>query len=197
MCTRFHMKMEPYKNVQHSEIAKYQFYCLPFLFQHFLNVVQKRNMQWHNYCKTINFHMPFILQSGTCHKLHFIFWSIKIYTGKAIAFTLVVWWLVNFTGHTHLSHSFIIHAFLWNCWRIHKKSVVFPIPHSSRVYMEDHWTSCQAGRTSRAPRDVTRLIHSCLEPFESHDMREPCNPPEPRLSREEGGWVRKVSMAVH
>ena len=51
--------------------------------------------------------------------------------------------------------------------------------------------------TPRNPHDVTPNAHTFLKPFESHDMRESCNPPEPRLSREEGGWVKKVSMAIH
>ena len=35
--------------------------------------------------------------------------------------------------------------------------------------------------------DVAHSNYSSLKPLDSHDMRELCNLPEPRLSREEGG----------
>ena len=89
-------------------------------------------------------------------------------------------------GHTHLPHSFVIIAFSLKLLKDSSKSIVFPFPHISHVYGEEQRTlniQCM----SRAPRDVTQPTHTFLKPFDSHDMREPCNLPEPRLSREEGG----------
>ena len=43
-------------------------------------------------------------------------------------------------GHTHLFHSFIIHAFSLKLLKDLSKSIVFPTPHSPLVYGEEHWT---------------------------------------------------------
>ena len=40
---------------------------------------------------------------------------------------------------------------------------------------------------SQDPRDMHHFCHSSLKPFDPHNMYKPCNPPEPKLSREEGG----------
>ena len=50
----------------------------------------------------------------------------------------IIYELMN--GHTHLSHSFIMHAFSVKLLKDSSKPMVFPIPHCPLVYGEEHWT---------------------------------------------------------
>ena len=101
-------------------------------------------------------------------------------------------------GHTHLSHSFIINAFLPETAESSSKFGGLPYPAPPLCVQGRTGTFCQASYGMHKTLVTSPVAtYSSLKPFDSHNMHEPCNPLEPYLSREEGGRVRKVSMAVH
>ena len=69
--------------------------------------------------------------------------------------------------------------------KVTQKSMVFPSPHTPMcIGKNKNFFKTVVCRETL----VMSTDNSSLKPFDSHNnMHELCNPPEPRLSREEGG----------
>ena len=83
-------------------------------------------------------------------------------------------------GHTHLSHAFIIYAFYLKLLKDRQNisGLVSPMYIGKIIEL---FVKLVVHRDN--PMTSPIATHYRLKPFDSHDMREPCNPPEPRLSR--------------